>query len=289
MLAGGPDDGHDVGLDLGRHEDGPGPVPELEDVGRADDRLDGVERLGPVLVATRDSALARSIGIADPDADEEAVELRLRQGEGALELDRVLGRQDDERVGQRPGVALDRDLALLHRLEEGRLGPRRRPVDLVDEEDVREDRPGGEAEGPGFEDARAGDVARQEVGSSLHAIGVERQGLGDGPGQERLADPGDILDEGVALGDQGDRDEPQGHITADDRCADRGPQLLEGPPAAIVGGVPSPDARCGPPRIVSVAGPHASVAGRRDGASAGRGGGRYWTRTTGLMHVKHAL
>ena len=40
------------------------------------------------------------------------------------------------------GRPLDGDLALLHRLEERRLRPRRRPVDLVDEEDVREDRPG---------------------------------------------------------------------------------------------------------------------------------------------------
>ena len=45
------------------------------------------------------------------------------------------------------GRPLDRDLALLHRLEQRRLGPRRRPVDLVDEEDVREDRARRRSEG----------------------------------------------------------------------------------------------------------------------------------------------
>ena len=38
---------------------------------------------------------------------------------------------------------------LLHRLQQGRLGPRGRAVDLVDEEEIREDGPGDEAQGAG--------------------------------------------------------------------------------------------------------------------------------------------
>jgi hypothetical protein len=42
--------------------------------------------------------------------------------------------------------AVDRDLALLHAFQERRLGLRRGAVDLVDEEEVREDGPRPELE-----------------------------------------------------------------------------------------------------------------------------------------------
>jgi len=60
------------------------------------------------------------------------------------------------------GLAVDGDLALLHRLEERRLGLRRGSVDLVREHDVREHGPGLELEALCFlvEDVRADDVRR---------------------------------------------------------------------------------------------------------------------------------
>ena len=73
-----------------------------------------------------------------------------RAAEGALELDRVLRGEDDERLAQLPRDAVDRDLALRHRLEQRRLRLRHRAVDLVDEDDVREDRAGPELEVPGL-------------------------------------------------------------------------------------------------------------------------------------------
>ena len=61
-------------------------------------------------------------------------------------LDRVLGGDDEERQLERVRLAVDRHLALLHRLEQRRLRLRGRAVDLVHEEDVREHRPGPELE-----------------------------------------------------------------------------------------------------------------------------------------------
>jgi hypothetical protein len=61
-------------------------------------------------------------------------------GKGAREVLRVLRGDDEERVGQRRGDAVDRDLPLVHRLEQRRLRARARAVDLVGEEDVGEDR-----------------------------------------------------------------------------------------------------------------------------------------------------
>ena len=94
------------------------------------------------------------------DAQQEAVELRLRQRERALQLDRVLGGQHQEWVRQRPGLALGADLALLHRLQQGRLRPWRGSVDLVHQQHVGEDRARDEAELPLVQDARAGDIGR---------------------------------------------------------------------------------------------------------------------------------
>ena len=145
-------------------------VAQLEDACAIGDRLDRVERLGGGLVAAGDLPLAR------PRSDSRSRPARRNrsswpgQRERALELDRVLGREHDERVGQRPGPALDRDLPLLHRLEQGRLRSRRGPVDLVDEQDVGEHRPGREAERAALEQARAGDVDGQEVGRALDAV-----------------------------------------------------------------------------------------------------------------------
>ena len=78
--------------------------------------------------------------VADRQLEQEPVELRLGQRVGALVLDRVLRGDDDERVGQRVRLALDGDLALLHRLEQRGLRLRRRAVDLVGQQHVGEHR-----------------------------------------------------------------------------------------------------------------------------------------------------
>ncbi|MEI9887364.1 MAG: hypothetical protein WDN08_12835 [Rhizomicrobium sp.] len=76
-------------------------------------------------------ALGLLVGIADVDLQQEAVELRLGQGIGALLLQRVLRRQHMERLGQVVALSRHRDVALLHRLQQRRLGARAGAVDLV--------------------------------------------------------------------------------------------------------------------------------------------------------------
>ena len=77
------------------------------------------------------------------------------------------------RNGAGSGVrdAVDRDLPLGHRLEQRRLRLRRRPVDLVDEQDVGEDRAGAELEVARLlvVDREPGDVGRLQVGRALDA------------------------------------------------------------------------------------------------------------------------
>ena len=101
-------------------------------------------------------------------------------------------------------MRVDGDLALLHRLEQRRLGLRRRAVDLVGEHDVGEDAAGPELElvGGAVPHRHAGDVGRQEVGGELDAVAGAADRRRDRLGQRRLADAGDVLDEEVALGEE---------------------------------------------------------------------------------------
>src|SRR5439155_9345088 len=85
-------------------------------------------------------------GVAEPDLDQKAVELGLRQRERALELDWVLGRQHQEGLREHAGHAIDRDLAFAHGFEQRALRAWCRAVDLVGQQDVGEDWAGLEAE-----------------------------------------------------------------------------------------------------------------------------------------------
>ncbi len=69
--------------------------------------------------------------------EQEAVELRLGQRIGALMLDRVLRGDDHEPAAELMGLAVDGHIALLHRLQQGGLGLRRRAVDLVGQQQLR--------------------------------------------------------------------------------------------------------------------------------------------------------
>ena len=83
--------------------------------------------------ALNDRQLLVMLWIPDEDLEHEAVDLRLRERVGALGLDRILRRHDEEGIGHGVRLAADRDLALLHDLEQRALDLGRRPVDLVRE------------------------------------------------------------------------------------------------------------------------------------------------------------
>ena len=141
--------------------------------------------------------------------------------------------QDKERIGQRPRLALDRDLALLHRFEQRALRPWRGPIDLVDEQDVREHGPGHEAKVVTLEQARTQDVAGQQVGRSLDARKAEPQRAAEGARQERLADTWNVLHQRVTVGQQRDREQPQWHIVNDHRATHGLAQVV--PESAAIG------------------------------------------------------
>ena len=97
----------------------------------------------------------------------------LRQGIGALLLDRVLRGQDKEGLLQPEGFPAGCDFVLLHRLEQGGLRLGRGAVDLIGKDDVGEDGAFDEPEGllPGgvilLQDLGAGDVRGHQVRREL--------------------------------------------------------------------------------------------------------------------------
>src|SRR5215218_2635128 len=141
---------------------------QLVDLGEHDGRPQQRDRMRTELLA-HDLQLVVLGRIAERGLEEEAVELRLGKRERSLLLDRVLRREQEERGGQGAGDAVDGDLVLGHRLQQGRLGLRHRAVDLVDQHDVGEDRPGAELEValPLVEDREARHVGRLQVRRAL--------------------------------------------------------------------------------------------------------------------------
>ena len=175
---------------------------ELGNVVEVDDGLKPRDRM-LLPLATDDLDLLVDRRVAERDLEREAVELRLGERERSLLLDRVLRREQQERVGQRVRDAVDRRLTLAHRLEERGLRLRHRAVDLVDEQDVREHRSRPELELARLlvEDREPGDVGRLDVGRALDAPdGRAADRAGNRPGQHRLRRAGDVLEEDVPSG-----------------------------------------------------------------------------------------
>ena len=157
-------------------------------------------------MAGEHARLVGGVRVAEREPDHEAVDLRLGQRVGALVLDRVLRREDEERARELVRVDVDGDVALLHALEQAGLRLRRGAVDLVDEHDVGEDRAGAELEAllALVVDVGADDVGRQQVGRALHARELAVDRARERAGQRGLADARVVLDEDVALGEQRD-------------------------------------------------------------------------------------
>ena len=127
------------------------------------------------------------------------------------------------------GLAIDRDGPLLHRLQEGRLRLGRRPVDLVRQEEGREDWTPDERELAGLEieDARPGDVRRHQIGRELDAAELAPENARQGAHQERLGDARHALDEGVVPREDGDERPVDCLVLPDDHLAHLAPGLLE--------------------------------------------------------------
>src|SRR5262249_11929514 len=151
----------------------------------------------------RDYSVERfDVGAGYVELEEKAVELRFGQRVSALEFNRVLRREHEERIGQLAGRAEQRHGALLHGFEQGRLSLRRGAVDLVGEQQVGEDRARVELHRAAavmifLKDVRAQDVARHQVWRELHAAELQVEQSAEGLDQRRLPDSRQSFEQNV--------------------------------------------------------------------------------------------
>ncbi len=217
-----------VARDLFGDDDLPHELLNLENLGAAQHPLRRLRRHACRL--GDDSDLFVLVEVGHDDVEHEAVELRLGERIGSFELDGILRREHEERPLERIGPARGRDVILLHRLEESRLRLRRRAVDLVGEEDLREDRPADEAQRavPAVlvENLSAGNVSRHQVGRELDPLERQVEDLRDGLDQKRLGQTRYACDQAVAAGKERDEDLIDHRILSDDDLADLGEDAL---------------------------------------------------------------
>ena len=176
---------------------------------------------------TQDRLLLLGRGVAEGDLEQEAVELRLRQREDAALLVGVLGGDDHERHGQPVGAPVDRHVPLLHRLEQRGLRARRRAVDLVREQDVREHGAGREHRLAEPGDASPAISSGGRVGCELDAPEGDAEHARDGAGHERLRDAGRPLHQDVAARDGRDEQEIERLLVPDDHPVELGVSTVE--------------------------------------------------------------
>ena len=156
--------------------------------------------------AAKHDHLGCRLGNVHLEFEEESIQLSLREWVGALVLHGVLRCNHQKAVAERAALSVGGDLALFHRLEERRLGLRRRPVDLVRKQGVGEDRPFAELERPRVlaVDAGPDNVGREQVGGELDSgeAGIERRR--ERPRHQRLRGARHSLQEHMPATEDGD-------------------------------------------------------------------------------------
>jgi len=127
------------------------------------------------------------------------------------------------------GRVPDRDLALLHRLEQRRLDLGRSAVDLVRQHQVGEDRAAVRDEGRSLrvEDLGAGDVRREHVGRELEALEGAADDAGKRPHGQRLGKARNALQQDVAAAQQRDQQRLHQPLLPDHDLADGALNLTE--------------------------------------------------------------
>jgi hypothetical protein len=130
----------------------------------------------------------------------EAIELGFGERVGSLELHGILRGDHREEGRERDRLAAERHRALLHHLQQRRLGLGRRAIDLVGQQDGREDRALAQVEGLRGELEHLGteDVGRHQIRGELDALEIDAADAGQRPGEQGLADARNSFQQDVA-------------------------------------------------------------------------------------------
>jgi hypothetical protein len=164
--------------------------------------------------------------------EHKAVELRLGERIGSLLLQRILRREDEERRAQYVRLSTRGDAAFLHRLQQCGLRLRRRPVDLVGEQKLGENRTAAKFKlvpsvVAGTHDRGTDDVRRHKVGRELNSPEIEIERAGQCFDQLGFAQSRDSFEQHVAPGDDGHQHTLHDSLLPDDHSSDAFAKALE--------------------------------------------------------------
>jgi len=204
VAPGGAHQAHDVVQHLVGYVDLSGLGPQGEQAVELQHRAHPLQECAP-LPAAHHGHLVGGGGVADGQAHHEPVHLGVGQKLGAGGPRRVLGGDDQEGLGHRVGHPIHRHLPLLHSLQQGGLGAAGGPVELVGQKEVAQHRAGLVLHPARLlvVEGEARDVRRHHVGGELDPVVPEAQGLGEGQGHGGLAHAGNVLQQDVAPGQNG--------------------------------------------------------------------------------------
>ena len=205
ILPGGSHQLGHIGADLGCTVDGGDHLLQQDDVLGAANRLQGFHGLHLAAVTLQHVHLLLHAGIADGNTQEKAVHLRLGQGIGAHKLTGVLGGQHNKGLRQGMGNAVHGDLVFLHNLQQAGLGFGAGTVDFIRQHHLAHHRAGLVLHFSCFEidQCEARDVRWHQVRGKLDTLEGAIQGLGQCAGQGGFAHAGHVLNQYMALAQQG--------------------------------------------------------------------------------------
>jgi hypothetical protein len=154
--------------------------------------------------------------------EQKAVELCFGKWVGALLFDGVLGRNHHEAGIKRVILAIDRDRALLHGLQQGCLGLGWRAVDFVGQKHLGEDWPLGQDKAVvvEIEEVGADHVAGHQVRRELHAAEIQAQAGGKTAHDHGFGGAGHAFHQHMAVAQQGNQEQVDGGVLSDNSFLD---------------------------------------------------------------------
>jgi len=113
-------------------------------------------------------------------------------------------------------MGIDRDLVLIHRLQQRRLSLGSRAIDLVGQQDIGEHRATLELEllFRRRVNRDADHVRRQHIAGELHSLKAAFQGAGNGLAERRFPHAGDAFNQQMSAGQQANHRQPNHFVLA---------------------------------------------------------------------------
>ena len=177
--------------------------------------------------------------VSQSDRKEETIKLRRGQWSALLRFKRTLRDQDEERHGERMGLAADGNVAIFHGVEQHSLELRRGLINVGGDDQVREQRAGlkqvlAAASFRMLADRfLARDFRRRQVGCELNTAEPQLEGLGKTAQHQTLAEARTALDDHMSANDQPDEHMLDGRVLANHRLAELVADLPINPSALL--------------------------------------------------------